>query len=151
MRPPIWSSCWSWISPRIIRPKGKNPLLQGPEKSSVLNSEFTSSSSLSNPSYTASCAPTHPHYHRIPQHGMSGHLDPSSALGAFSIKDYIAILAYVSQAVVVILHGSRLAKKKGNIITYQALLSLDRNIITVSAVRSTHTNNQGTPNGQQYS
>ena len=76
--------------------------------------------------------------------------DPSSDLNAMKMKDYIATLVNVYQAVVVVSAGPDHQKNLGDINTYPALLSLDHNIITVGAVRSTHLNDQGASYGQRY-
>lgn len=77
-------------------------------------------------------------------------VDPSSDLNAIKMRDYIAALTNVYQVVVVVSAGPDLQNNFGNINTYPALLSLDHNIITVGAVRSTHTNDQGASYGQRY-
>lgn len=75
---------------------------------------------------------------------------PSSDLSAIKMKEYIATLANVYQVVVVVSAGPDHQKNFGKINTYPALLSLDHNIITVGAVRSTHTSDQGASYGQRY-
>lgn len=77
-------------------------------------------------------------------------VDPSNDLSVIKMKDYIATLANVYQAVVVVSAGPDYQNKFGNVNTYPALFSLDHDIITVGAVRSTYLNDQGASYGQRY-
>lgn len=76
--------------------------------------------------------------------------DPSSDLNAIKMRDYIVALTTLYQVVIVVSAGPDHQNNYGNINTYPALLSLEHNIITVGAVRSTHINDQGASYGQRY-
>lgn len=76
--------------------------------------------------------------------------EPLNDPNAIKMRDYIAALTNVYQVVVVVSAGPDYQNNYGNINTYPALLSLEYNIITVGAVRSTHTNDQGASYGQRY-
>lgn len=77
-------------------------------------------------------------------------MDPSNDVDTIKMKDYIATLANVYQAVVVVSAGPDYQNNFGNVNTYPALFSRDHDIITVGAVRSTHLNDQGASYGQRY-
>lgn len=80
--------------------------------------------------------------------------DPSSDLSAIKMRDYIVALTNIYQVVIVVSAGPDHQNNYGNINTYPALLSLDHDIITVGAVRSTDNTNdqQGASSsyGQRY-
>lgn len=77
-------------------------------------------------------------------------LNPSSDPNVIKMRDYIATLTNDYQVVVVVSAGPDYQNNFGNINTYPALFSLDHSIITVGAVRSIHTNDDGASYGQRY-